>query len=232
MGGTAFKLHGYFRSSTSFRVRMALNLKGLNYDYVPVNLLMSEHKSDEYLKLNPQGLVPALEHEGHIITQSLAILEYLDDIAPSPALVYGSPAQKAKIRALAHIIACDIHPMNNISVWKGYLGKVLNVTEEQSKSWYAHWIMQGLSVYEEMMEKGSAFSCGNDISLADICLLPQLYNARRFNVPLEAFANILRTEQNMLELEAIRAALPEAQPDAPADLKPIYNLNHREEKHG
>lgn len=232
MGDKTFKLHGYFRSSTSFRVRMAMHLKNISYDDCPVNLLLNEHKSEAYLKINPQGLVPVLEHDGHIITQSLAILEYLDDVAPEPLLIWGDAVQKAKIRALSQIIACDIHPMNNMSVWKGYLGHVLQCSDDQTKIWYAHWIIKGLAAYEGMMEPDALYSCGDKISLADICLLPQLYNARRFNVPLDDFAKLLRVEKNMLMLEAVQAALPEVQTDAPADLAPIYTINQREEKHG
>jgi glutathione S-transferase len=122
--------------------------------------------------------------------------------------------------------------MNNLSVWKGYVGKNLNVSEEQSKEWYAHWIQLGLKAYEEMLAPDTKFSCGDDISLADICLLPQLYNARRFNVALDEFENVLRIENNMLALKAVQESLPENQADAPADLKPIYNVNDREKEHG
>jgi maleylacetoacetate isomerase len=196
----------------------------LAYHYKPVNLLEKEHQGDDFKKLNPLGLVPALEHDGHILTQSLAILEYLDDISPNQKLVWGDAAQKSKIRALSQIIACDIHPMNNLSVWKGYLGNVIGVSDQQSKGWYAHWIIQGLNAYEQMLQSSDQFSCGDQVSQADICLLPQLYNARRFAVQLDQFPNILKIETNMLALNWVKASLPENQPDAPKCLKAIYKL--------
>jgi len=222
----AFTLYGYYRSSTSFRVRMALAYKNIAYEYISVNLLAKEHQSTEFKAIHPQGLVPALAHDGHVLTQSLAILEYLDDVcaAPETLLVWGDAARKAKIRALAQIIACDIHPMNNLSVWKGYLGGVLGVTDDQSTAWYAHWITQGLAAYEAMMDQTAAFSCGAALSLADICLLPQLYNARRFGVDLDHFTSILRVEKNMLALDAVRVSLPENQSDAALGLNPIYEI--------
>ncbi len=218
-------LYGYFRSSTSFRVRIALALKGIAYEYKPVNLLIGEHKEAAYRAIHPQGLVPALVHNGQVVTQSMAIMEYLDDIAPDPLLVTGTAAQKARIRAMAQIIACDIHPMNNLNVWKAYVGGVLKATDDQLKDWYMHWIHQGLASYELMVSDGGEglYSCGNQVSMADLCLLPQLYNARRFDVPLERFPRILQVEKNMLKLAAVQQALPERQMDAPRDLKPVYD---------
>lgn len=217
-------LYGYFRSSTTFRLRLALKFKGLDYIYKPVNLLVKEHQADAFKRINPQGLVPALEHEGHILTQSLAILEYLDEISPEKLLVWGDAVQKAKIRALSQIIACDIHPMNNLSVWKGYLGNVIGVSDQQSKDWYAHWITHGLTAYEAMLKAEDQFSNGDAISQADICLLPQLYNARRFAVQLDQFSNILKIEQNLIALDWVKDSLPEHQPDAPKDLDAIYQV--------
>lgn len=219
------RLYGYYRSSTSFRVRIALNLKGIAYEYVPVNLLIGEHKEAAYRAVHPQGMVPALVHNGQTLTQSMAIMEYLDDIAGDPLLVHGTPVQKARIRAMAQVIACDIHPMNNLNVWKGYVGGILKATDQQLSDWYMHWIHQGLSAYEEMLrERGeSPYSCGAQVSMADLCLLPQLYNARRFKVPLEAFPLILKIEQNLLKIPAFRDAMPENQVDAPEDLVPVYS---------
>lgn len=218
------RLYGYYRSSTSFRVRIALNLKGIAYDYVPVNLLIGEHKEAAYRKVHPQGMVPALVHNGQTLTQSMAIMEYLDDIAGDPLLVYGSPVQKARIRAMAQVIACDIHPMNNLNVWKGYVGGVLQATDKQLSDWYMHWIHQGFLAYEAMLREGGEhpYSCGAQVSMADLCLLPQLYNARRFNVPLDAFPLVLKVEQNLLKIPAFRDAMPENQIDAPEDLAAVY----------
>lgn len=217
-----FILYGYYRSSTSFRLRLALAYKGVSYDYRPVNLLDGAHKTDDYRQINPQGYVPAIVHKGQILTQSLAILEYIEELYPAPPLLWGDAARKAAIRSLAQIIACDIHPMNNLSVWKGYVDGVLGANEQQLQAWYAHWIHEGLAAYQQLMIKEGRFSCGDELSLADICLMPQLYNARRFNVALEAFPDILRIEENLLALDIVQHSMPEAQEDAPADIARVY----------
>lgn len=217
----AITLYGYFRSSTSFRLRLALAYKDLRYDYKPVNLIEKEHLTPEFKQVNPQGLLPALVHNGKVLTQSLAMMEYLDETFPDKPLVFGDAYSRALQRSLAQIIACDIHPMNNLSVWKGYVEKVLGADAEQSKAWYAHWIEKGLRAYEAQMQS-AAFSAGYDISIADLCLLPQLYNARRFGVALDDYEKILRVERKLLGLEWVQGCLPEVQKDAPAGLEPVY----------
>lgn len=225
---TDITLYGYFRSSTSFRVRMALALKGLDYRSISVNLLEKEHQGEAYRAVNPQGLVPSLVHQGKTLTQSMAILEYLDETFPQDAIIYGDAYSRARIRAMSQLIACDIHPMNNLNVWKGYVGGVLGADEQALSQWYEHWIVKGLSAYEAMLaddnddKKEWRFSCGDTPSMADICLLPQLYNARRFKVRLDDFPRILKIEAEMLKLEAVQQALPERQSDAPQDMQAIY----------
>jgi maleylacetoacetate isomerase len=221
-------LYDYFRSTSSYRVRIALSIKALDYQICHIDLLAGDHKSKEYVEKNPQGFVPMLEEDGHYLTQSLAIIEYLDESFPSPPLLFGTPSEKAFIRQLALIIACDTHPLNNPKVWKQYVGKTLGASEEQMTAWYQHWVVEGLRAYESFLDKSGAsekFSCGNRVSLADICLIPQLYNARRFDVCLSDFPRILKIEANCLGIEAFKIASPEAHPDAPEGLEQIHGPN-------
>jgi maleylacetoacetate isomerase len=202
-------LFDYFRSSACYRVRIALNLKGIDYEAAPVDLLHGKQKEAEYLDRNPQGFVPMLDVDGHRITQSLAIIEYLDATRPEPALLPADPADAAHVRALALIIACDIHPLNNLRVLK-YLGGPLGQDEETRNAWYRHWVIEGLAAIEaQAAPRAGRFLFGDSPTLADVCLVPQLFNARRFEVPLEAYPTLVRADAEANRIEAFAAAHPE-----------------------
>jgi maleylacetoacetate isomerase len=208
---TRLVLHDYFRSSAAYRVRIALNLKGVRYESRSVGLTDGAQRSADYLAVNPQGLVPALEIDGLTLTQSLSIAVYLDQKFPEPPLVPRDPADGAHVRAIALSIACDIHPLNNLRVLK-YLIDELGVSEEQKNAWYAHWISEGLAPLEAMAApRAGAFLFGDTVTLADVCLVPQLFNARRFNVPLDAYPTLLRADENANRIEAFAAAHPDRQ---------------------
>ncbi|MCI5061100.1 MAG: maleylacetoacetate isomerase [Alphaproteobacteria bacterium] len=222
------QLYDYFRSSASYRVRVALYLKNLEFQIHSVDLVTGEQRAEEYTAQNPQGLVPTLVDGDVSLSQSMAIIEYLDDKYGAPKLVEGSAEDKAYIRQMAQIIACDTHPLNNLCVWKDYVGKKLGADESQMQEWYAHWITKGLSSYEEMLKKhgrAGKFTLGDQPSLADLCLIPQIYNARRFNVDLGAYPKILEIERNCVELDAFQKAAPEAQKSAPKDIEQIHGVN-------
>jgi maleylpyruvate isomerase len=210
------KLYNYFRSSAAYRVRIALNLKGLTAESVFVHLLKNEHNGDGYLKVNPQGLVPALVDGDETLTQSLAIIEYLDETHPSPPLLPPTPAARAWVRSIAQLIACDIHPIDNLRVLR-YLINDLGLSEEQKNAWYAHWIVAGLNALETMLradERTGAFCHGDTPTLADICLVPQLANARRGKVDLAPYPILVRIDEACNELPAFANAHPMKQPDA------------------
>ncbi|MDP9900599.1 maleylacetoacetate isomerase [Variovorax ginsengisoli] len=212
------ELHNYFRSSASYRVRIALAYKGLSYDYVPVHLVRdggAQH-SEDYKALNPEALVPALVDDGKVITQSLAMLEYLEERHPTPALLPADPADRAWVRALSDLVACEIHPINNLRVLQ-YLEKTLGVTPAQKMAWIHHWILLGFASLEAHLARDPRTgSCcvGDTPSFADLCLVPQVFNARRFNVPLDDFPTLVRIDAHLQQLDAFRAAAPGAQPDA------------------
>jgi maleylacetoacetate isomerase len=204
-------LHDYYRSSAAYRVRIALNLKGVDYESRMVNLLEGAQKGDDYRALNPQGLVPMLEIDGLKLTQSLAIIVYLDQLFPQPPLMPATPADQAHVRALALSIACDIHPLNNLRVLK-YLGGTLGVEEDARNAWYRHWVAEGLRALEAMAApRAGDFMFGDEVTLADICLVPQLYNARRFEVPLEPYPTLVRADASAGKLEAFARAHPDNQ---------------------
>ena len=204
-------LHDYFRSSAAYRVRIALNMKGIEYDSRMVNLLESQQKSDAYRTLNPQGLVPMLEIDGLKLTQSLAIIVYLDQRFADPPLMPADLADQAHVRALALAIACDIHPINNLRVLK-YLKGELGVSDEAKDEWYRHWVREGLAALEAMAApRAGKFLFGDSITVADICLVPQLYNARRFGVPLDPYPTLVRADGNAAALPAFTAAHPDKQ---------------------
>jgi maleylacetoacetate isomerase/maleylpyruvate isomerase len=212
------KLYTYFRSSAAFRVRIALNLKGLSWEAVPVHLVRAggEQHLPAYLALNPAGLVPTLEDEGEVLTQSLAIIEYLDETRREPALLPGNAAERARIRAIAQAIACDIHPLNNTRVLQ-YLSRELGVSEEQKTAWYRHWIALGLGAVEAMLAndpRTGRFCHGDTPTLGDCCLLPQVFNARRFDCDLGAMPTVRRIAETCEALDAFRRAAPACQPDA------------------
>ncbi len=210
------KLYDYFRSSAAYRVRIALNLKGLPYDHASVHLTKGEQRAEAYVAINPQGLVPTLVDDGATLTQSLAIVEYLDERHPQPPLLPAAPADRARVRAIALAIACDIHPLNNLRVLK-YLTGVLKVGDDAKNAWYRHWIDVGLTALERQLaaDPASGSYChGETPTLADVCLVPQLANARRMAVPLEAHPTLLRIDENCRRLDAFARAAPEQQPDA------------------
>lgn len=210
------KLYTYYRSSAAYRVRIALNLKGLPWEAVPVHLARGEQHQDGYRNLNPAGLVPALDDGGQLLTQSLAIIEYLDETHPEPALLPGDALARARIRALAQSIACDIHPINNLRVLQ-YLSGELGVSEAQKNAWYRHWIERGLEAFERTLEaQGTSgrYCVGDTPTLADVCLVPQVYNARRFDSRIEHLPNVLRIVAECDRLDAFSLAAPERQADA------------------
>lgn len=210
-------LQGYFRSSAAYRVRIVLNLKGLAYEQAPVDLVAGEQRAEGYLADNPQGLVPTLvTDDGRRLTQSLAICEYLEEVHPEPALLPEDPAERARVRALAQLVACEMHPLNNLRVLK-YLTGELGVDEAAKLGWYRHWVHEGFTALEAMLsrEAGSGEFCHGDTpTLADACLVPQVFNAERFECDLSAYPRIRRIADNARALDAFRLAAPGEQPDA------------------
>lgn len=213
------KLHNYFRSSASYRVRIALNLKNLPFEYVSVHLSRGggEQFSEQFRTLNALSLVPVLEleHGEQRITQSLAIIEYLDEVYPDPPLLPRDAAERARVRALAQSVACEIHPLNNLRVLN-YLSHELGVSSEAKTRWYQHWVELGLAALESQVASGprGRFCYGDDPGLVDCCLIPQLFNARRFECDLSRYPTLLAIEENCGTLSAFRAAAPERQIDA------------------
>lgn len=204
-------LYDYFRSSASYRVRIALNLKGVEYEQRSINLASGAQKDSAFRRLNPQGLVPILEIDGHRLTQSLAIIVYLDQKFPEPPLMPADLADSAHVRALAMAVACDIHPLNNLRVLK-YLRGPLGISEEAKDEWYRHWVTEGLAALEEMARPhAGAFLFGDAPTIADICLVPQLYNARRFSVPLTDYPTLRRADETASAHAAFAAAHPDRQ---------------------
>ena len=208
------KLFGYFRSSAAYRVRVALNLKRIEVEHVPVHLLRGEQRREEFLERNPQGLVPALElDDGTVLTQSLAIIEFLEILQPEPRLIPADPVLAAKVRAVALTVACEIHPLNVVRVLD-YLKKELHHGEEEVGAWIRHWILNGGLDSIEQTIAPAPFCFGQRPTLADVCLIPQLFNARRFATPLNHLPKILAVEAACAELPAFRAADPSRQKDA------------------
>jgi maleylpyruvate isomerase len=208
------KLHGYFRSSASYRVRIALNLKGLSAEHLPHHLRKGEQREPSYLAINPQGLVPTLQDDrGTILTQSLAIIEWLDEIHPTPPLLPNDPLRRARVRAFAQVIACDTHPVQNLKVLARL--RELGASDEQVTGWAAWANREGLAACETLIAgEPGPFCFGAAPTIADLCLVPQLANARRFGVDLAAFPRLLRAEDAAKDLKAFADAAPERQPDA------------------
>jgi maleylacetoacetate isomerase len=202
-------LYDYYRSSAAYRVRIALNLKGVEYESRPINLAGGDQKSSEYHQLNPQGFVPMLEIDGQRLTQSLAIITYLDSRFSNQPLLPASPSERAHVLALSLTIACDIHPLNNLRVLH-YLRDELGQEQDARDSWYRHWIEQGFAALEILAnDRAGAFLFGDGPTMADVCLVPQMFNARRLDVPLDAFPTLLRAEATATALPAFAAAHPD-----------------------
>jgi maleylacetoacetate isomerase len=206
------RLYTYFRSSAAYRVRIALNLKGVRYDAVPVNLLKGEQASDAYAGINPQCRVPALDTGEAVLVQSPAILEYLDETYPEPPLLPVGALARAQVRAVCALVACDIHPLNNLGTL-AYLKQRFGQDQAAVDAWYVHWVRQGFDAIEQMIAP-EPFAFGPRPSLADVYLVPQIFNARRFNVPLESYPRIAAVDQACASLEAFQAAAPGRQADA------------------
>ena len=209
------KLYSYFRSSAAYRVRIALNLKGLSYDTASVHLVKDggHNRRPEYRAVNPQMRVPALVvPSGEVLIQSLAIIEYLDETHAEPPFLPKDPIARAKVRGLAELIACDIHPLNNTSPLR-YLKNQMGQEQSAIDGWYHHWVREGFEALEALLEPGP-YACGKAVTLADICLVPQVANARRLKVPLDKFPKIVGVDAACLKLPAFDRARPENQPDA------------------
>ncbi len=218
--GEQLRLYSYWRSSAAYRVRIGLNLKGLRYETVPVHLVRDggEQHQAEYAALNPQQLVPTLTHGVRVVRQSLAILEYLDEAWPSPRLLPMTARDRARVRSLAQLVAADIHPLNNLRVMR-YFEQTWSVPQSERDEWTKHWIVEGFDAMEALLANDAAtgtYCHGQTPGLADCCLVPQVFNARRFGVDMAAFPTIARIEQACLELPAFADARPEKQPDAQA----------------
>ncbi|PLC53770.1 maleylacetoacetate isomerase [Pollutimonas nitritireducens] len=214
------KLYGYFRSSAAYRVRIALNLKNLPYETVPVHLLKDggQQLTQSYRELNPTGLVPTLQEDDWTLGQSMAILEYLEETHPNPPLLPVDARQRARVRSIAQFIACDIHPLNNLRVLK-YLKHELKVDEDARNAWYRHWVEQGLAAVEGMLAGHSAtgrYCHGDQPTFADLCLIPQMANARRFNCDLSTMPTIASIDAACAQLPAFQQAAPGSQPDSEA----------------
>jgi maleylacetoacetate isomerase/maleylpyruvate isomerase len=210
------KLYTFFRSSAAFRVRIALNIKGLQYESVPKAFARNEHRAADYLALNPQGLLPALATDGVVLSQSLAIIEYLNERHPVPPLLPDDPLDRARVRSMALAIACEIHPLNNLRVLN-YLRSDLQQDDEGVGTWYRHWVSEGFRGLEQQAREFSAqgrYCFGDAVSLADVLLVPQMFNARRFKTDLTQFPTLVGISTHLEALPPFAAARPEVQPDA------------------
>jgi len=210
------QLYTFFRSSTSFRLRIALAYKRLDYEPHYVSLPKMEHRIPSYRDMNPQGLVPLLVEDGRILIQSMAVIEYLDEIYPEPPLMPKDPIGRSYVRAVSQIIGCEIHPLNNVRVLK-HLKAQFGADEAATNAWYEHWITEGLSGLEGYLAReglSGDFCYGNTVTMADICLVPQIFNARRFNCSLDAYPKLLAITDRCMTLDAFRAAEPSTQGDA------------------
>ena len=213
-----YRLYDYFRSSACYRVRIALNLKNIAYEQMPVHLVKGQQASIEYQTLNPQKLIPALHdpNSNTVLTQSLAIIEYLEETHPKPALLPKDAQERAAVRAFAQVMACDIHPLNNLRVLK-YLKHTFHVSDEQKMQWYFHWLESGFEALEATLQAKThvdPFCFGKTPTIADICLVPQVYNALRFEFPFDKYPKVLQVHEHCNKQEAFVKALPENQPDA------------------
>jgi maleylacetoacetate isomerase len=209
------RLYSFFRSSAAYRVRIALNLKGVDYEIATVNLPGNRHRDAEFRALNPQATIPTLDDDGTILWQSLAIIDYLDSRFPTPRLIPLEPVARARVQALAHLIVCEMHPLNNLRVLK-YLRRELALDEVAVSKWYAHWIAEGFGALETLVKRfsGGRYCYGDSLSVADVCLVPQVYNARRFACDLAPYPTLVRIADGLAADSAFARAGPEHQPDA------------------
>jgi len=209
------RLYTFFRSSAAFRVRIALNLKGADYEAVAVHLPNGRHREADFLATNPQGTIPVLDDDGTVLWQSLAIIEYLDSRYPEPRLIPLEPVARARVQALAQFIACEIHPLNNLRVLR-YLRAELKLDEAGVARWYKHWIAEGFRGFEVFVSQwsGGRYCFGDSISIADVCLVPQVYNARRLECELTPYPTLVRIADRLRDEPAFARAAPEQQPDA------------------
>lgn len=210
------ELYGFFRSSTSYRLRIALAFKGLGYEPRYVSLPKMEHRTESYMALNPQGLVPALVDGGHVFAQSIATMEYLEEAYPAPPMLPKGAIERAYVRSMSQVIGCDIHPLNNVRVLK-YLRARWSLGEADTNEWYAHWVSEGLRAFEAtLIAKGlsGAFVLGDEPGMADICLVPQIFNARRFNCDLADFPHTLTIFDNCMNIDSFIRTQPQFQKDA------------------
>lgn len=217
-------LYSYFRSSTAYRVRIALHLKGLDFQTIPVNLLKGEQTEDQYRSVNPMMAVPTLIHNDFVLGESLAIMEYLDQVKSDPLMVFGNAAEQAYIRQVSQIIAMNIHPLTNLRVTK-YLQNDLGLDDAAKNKWYEHWAVSGLTAVESVLrERGWSGNCalGDVPSMADACIVAQMYGMRRFKISLEHYPICRKIEAHCARLPAFQRAAPESQPDAPPDLEMIH----------
>jgi maleylacetoacetate isomerase len=206
-------LHDYWRSTAAYRVRIALALKGLDYQKVVVDLRIDAQSGRDFKAINPQGFVPYLVDGAVGLSQSLAIIEYLDETYPDPPLLPGSAVHRARVRAMAEVVACDIHPINNLRVLK-YLGGPLNLAKPQVEAWARHWIDSGFATLEAQADEAESFLCGDQVTLADLCLVPQFYNARRVALDLAPFPRLTSIEARLMQIPAFDQSRPELQPEA------------------
>ncbi|MDH6594930.1 maleylpyruvate isomerase [Variovorax sp. TBS-050B] len=211
------KLHNYFRSSASFRVRIALNLKGLDFEYIPVHIARGDHRTGPFSAISADMLVPLLEDEGERFSQSMAIIEYLDETHPEPPLLPHDPVGRAHVRALAQSIACEIHPLNNLRVLK-YLVKELKLDDAAKNQWYRHWVREGLLAFERQLAQhpGGSFCYGDTPTLADCCLVPQIFNGKRFDCDFSGLPRTMAAYEACMALDAFQRAQPSQAPDAEA----------------
>lgn len=208
------RLYDYWRSSAAYRVRIALNIKGLEVEQIPVDLRAGGQQTEEYLSVNPQGLVPFFQDGDLAISQSLAIIEYLEEVYPSPPMLPKDPVQRARSRAIAQIIAADIHPLNNLRVLQ-FIESEFGAGQKKRGAWYHHWLAKGFEAVEAMVKNSpGAFCCGDEPTLADICLVPQVYNAKRYEFDLRVYPMVRTINDRCHEVEAFALAAPQHQPDA------------------
>ena len=209
------RLYSFFRSSAAYRVRIALNVKGVDYETVSVDLPSAAHHAPEFRTLNPQMTIPTLDDDGTVLWQSLAIIEYLDVRFPTPRLIPADPVARARVQALAQVIVCEVHPLNNLRVLK-YLRGELKLDDAAVNKWYSHWVAEALGPLETLVSRfgGGRYCYGDSLTLADVCLVPQMYNARRFNVDVTPYPTLVRIAAGLEADSAFAAAAPERQPGA------------------